>query len=90
LETGRFWIPGTDVEVVEAVEPEVDEELATVVVGPDVVVGPAEPPDVHDAITRATPPIRATVALRPAAVPRDRSPDRSLFTGENLPPGPDR
>jgi hypothetical protein len=87
-ETGRFWIPGLAGGGVDAVDPVVGEELATVVGDPDVVVGPVEPPDVHDAITRAAPPISATATFRPAVVTWDRSPDGLLLIDGNLLPGP--
>jgi hypothetical protein len=88
-ETGRFWIPGLAGGLVVAVDPDVDDELTTVVGDPDVVVGLVELPDVHDAITRAKPPNSATATIRPA-VTRELPPDRLLLIEGNLPRGPNR
>jgi hypothetical protein len=85
LETGRFCIPGLLEEVLDA-DPDVGVELATlgVVPDPEVVVGLEDPPDEHDAMTSAAPPIRVTATFRRAVETRERLPRWSLSTSSFL------
>jgi hypothetical protein len=70
-------------EVLEA-GAEVDDELATLDVVPDpVVVGLVEPPDEHDAMTRATPPIRVTATFRGPDETLNRPPRWSSITASS-------
>jgi hypothetical protein len=76
-------MPGLAEEVVDAPEPEVDEELGTLVVADldaAVVVGLVDPPDEHEAITSTAPPTRATAIFRRVAETQDRPPGWSLST----------